>query len=382
VAVGVGDRGEKEEEEEEDDPYVYSGSGSGREYSDEDDDYNDDSDTEIVFSRPVTPSDQKEEIRKKSGEVATDFVSKLMIPGLTAVPGLKVDTSSVTRIQRSASLPVRISPMDAVADRAAAAKVKAGDERGALMQLYLATRGDAWRQSENWNSSEPLSEWFGVTVDEEGHVTDLDLGENNLRGKIPCSLGVCTYITGLYLDTNYLRGEIPESIKGCAMLRDFYANSNQLTGAIPRIMCELNHLEVLNVESNHITGDLPDNIGQLDKLVCLDLRWNHITGILPESISDCVKLEEVWLQGNEFCGRIPQCISTLPALEWLGLSNNHFEELHTTRTMFRGRFGSRVGIFLDGTPDYESKRKNSAPAASMMEDDYEMTDKEMRQVML
>lgn len=48
--------------------------------------------------------------------------------------------------------------------------------------------------------------------------------------------------------------------------------------------------------------------------------------------------------------------------------------------MFRGRFGSRVGIFLDGSPDTSSKRKRSAPASLMLErDEWAMTDKEIRQ---
>ena len=62
---------------------------------------------------------------------------------------------------------------------------------------------------------------------------------------------------------------------------------------------------------------------------------------------------------NEFSGKIPACISSLPSLEWLGLSNNNFEDLQHARAMFRGRFGSRVGIFLDGSPDTSSKRKRS-----------------------
>jgi Leucine-rich repeat (LRR) protein len=372
--VGVGDRGAgKEDEEEDDDPYLYSGTYD----EEEDDDYKNDSDHESdgVLSRPATP-DVANEIRKKSGEVATDFVSKLM------VPGLMVDTASATRLTRSISMPVKISPVDAEADRAAAVKVKAGDERGALTQLFRSTRGASWRQSDNWCTDEPLCDWFGVTLDDDGHVKDLDLGENNLRGKIPTSLGVCTRITGLYLDTNYLRGDIPETIRGCSMLRDFYANNNQLAGGIPEAMCDLRALEVLNVESNHLTGDLPKSIGQLDKLVCLDLRWNHMTGPIPVSIASCVKLEEIWLQGNEFSGKIPQCISTLPALEWLGLSNNRFEDLCSARSMFRGRFGSRVGIFLDGSGDQGGpKRKSSAPASLMLDrEEWNMTEKEMHQV--
>jgi len=58
----------------------------------------------------------------------------------------------------------------------------AGD-RTALIALYRGTGGDAWLQNTGWCTDAPLSEWHGVSVDEEGRVVGVDLSSNSLVGK-------------------------------------------------------------------------------------------------------------------------------------------------------------------------------------------------------
>jgi len=58
-------------------------------------------------------------------------------------------------------------------------------DRNALVALYHSTGGaDCWRNSENWDSEDDVSTWYGVKVDDEGRVVALHLGHNNLAGKI------------------------------------------------------------------------------------------------------------------------------------------------------------------------------------------------------
>ena len=62
----------------------------------------------------------------------------------------------------------------------ARAQGNAQADRAALVALYHATDGPSWTNSTNWLSTEPLSEWFGVTT-ESGRVTALDsLNEREL----------------------------------------------------------------------------------------------------------------------------------------------------------------------------------------------------------
>ena len=63
------------------------------------------------------------------------------------------------------------------------------EDRAALVALYNATDGDNWSTSTHWLSDRPMWEWHGVGTDEEGRVSGLWLGKNNLSGEIPSDLG-------------------------------------------------------------------------------------------------------------------------------------------------------------------------------------------------
>ena len=96
------------------------------------------------------------------------------------------------------------------------------DDRAALVALYEATDGDNWTDNTNWLSDRPLGEWFGVTVDNEGQITELSLVNNNLRGVIPPELGSLTELRVLDLSNNRLVDPILDSFLKLERLEQFY----------------------------------------------------------------------------------------------------------------------------------------------------------------
>ena len=60
-------------------------------------------------------------------------------------------------------------------------------DRAVLEAFYDATGGAGWANSTNWKTA--LGEWYGVTTDSNGRVTQLDLGSNHLTGQIPPGRG-------------------------------------------------------------------------------------------------------------------------------------------------------------------------------------------------
>ena len=58
----------------------------------------------------------------------------------------------------------------------------------ALSALYDGTGGPNWKNKTNWLSFAPLGEWYGVTTDADGRVTELNLEDNNLSGTVPLAL--------------------------------------------------------------------------------------------------------------------------------------------------------------------------------------------------
>ena len=86
-------------------------------------------------------------------------------------------------------------------------------DREALVALYNATDGPNWNGNDNWLSDVPISEWEGVTTDNNGRVTELFLSENQLSGEIPPELGNLN-LAWLYLNENQLSGCVPSSLSG------------------------------------------------------------------------------------------------------------------------------------------------------------------------
>ncbi|CAN0347661.1 unnamed protein product, partial [Ectocarpus fasciculatus] len=82
----------------------------------------------------------------------------------------------------------------------------ASTDRAALLALFRSTRGSGWKNSNNWNTTAPLSEWYGVHVDGEGRVVMLLLDDNNLQGTIPRELGTLATLQVLNLSKNGLTG--------------------------------------------------------------------------------------------------------------------------------------------------------------------------------
>ena len=95
-------------------------------------------------------------------------------------------------------------------------------DRAALVVLYTATGGPNWTDNTNWRYfREPLSEWHGVSTDEQGRVEELRLSANGLNGTIGAGLGVLTRLTGLYLNDNELSGTIPPELENLTQLQVF-----------------------------------------------------------------------------------------------------------------------------------------------------------------
>ncbi len=69
-----------------------------------------------------------------------------------------------------------------------------------LEALYWATGGEGWTDDTNWLSDARLSEWYGVSVNDEGRVTGLDLSRNGLVGALPLRLAELSELATLNIE--------------------------------------------------------------------------------------------------------------------------------------------------------------------------------------
>ncbi|CAG7890518.1 unnamed protein product [Brassica rapa] len=130
----------------------------------------------------------------------------------------------------------------------------------------------------------------------------LDLSNNNFSGLIPRCLGnLNRSLEVLNLRQNRLHGGLPENIFESLITLDI--GHNQLTGKLPRTLIHFTSLEVLNVESNIINDTFPYWLSYLPQLKVLVLRSNAFAG--PIHQTSFSKLRIVDISHNHFNGTLP-----------------------------------------------------------------------------
>lgn len=142
-------------------------------------------------------------------------------------------------------------------------------ERTALRAIYEEAGGDGWTHSDNWCSDRPLGEWYGVTTDDEGHVVELRLSRNNLRGGIAHEIANLKHLRILDLSRNELEYNFVYRVPEDEIIdfMDWYRSD----------LDDLKLLEEIDLSHNKIYSSLkvmPSFTG-FDALRKIDLSYNQ-----------------------------------------------------------------------------------------------------------
>lgn len=139
-------------------------------------------------------------------------------------------------------------------------------DRQILVLFHEATGGPNWYGRVGWLSDAPLEDWFGVEVDDDGNVIELELYRNNLVGTLPPALGALAGLTRLQLASNHLSGPIPPELAELSNLSFLGFFNNDLEGAVPPELGGLANLTQLDLDRNRLTGPIPRSFLELDRL--------------------------------------------------------------------------------------------------------------------
>uniref|UniRef100_A0A2N9GBQ4 non-specific serine/threonine protein kinase n=1 Tax=Fagus sylvatica TaxID=28930 RepID=A0A2N9GBQ4_FAGSY len=175
-----------------------------------------------------------------------------------------------------------------------------------------------------------MNELFGtvpIEISNLSRLIYLDLLSNSLSGEIPPQIGLLTNLEFLRLSENRLNGSIPLEVGRLKSLNILSLHANDLHGCIPYSVGNLSNLASLYLRNNQLSGSIPSNIGNLSNLVEFDMKNNSLIGPIPSSIGSLEKLELLHMFENQLSGSIPPEIGNLKCLISLALQTNNLSGL-------------------------------------------------------
>lgn len=193
----------------------------------------------------------------------------------------------------------------------------------ALVEFYHATNGDNWYTTAKWYLDEPMDEWYGLTFNQDGCVTGINIpGNKRLIGHIPAEIGNLLSLETLKIKRNdFSNTSIPPEIGNLTNLKTLELSYSNLSGSIPPEIGNLANIRSLNLYGNNLSGNIPPEIGNLSNLYLLYLGNNQLTGAIPTEFSNLNALTHLILSNNR--------LSDLPIINHINASyfhatNNHF----------------------------------------------------------
>ena len=118
-----------------------------------------------------------------------------------------------------------------------------------------------------WNCSQAKKEpgswcnWKGISCQPNSNkgpvvIYSIDLGSNQLVGKLPSSIGLLTTLDTLLIDNNFISGTIPSQLGDMSSITALKLDHNSFTGTLPNYLTNLTTLVVFDISFNYLTGTL------------------------------------------------------------------------------------------------------------------------------
>ncbi|GAX11689.1 hypothetical protein FisN_7Lh057 [Fistulifera solaris] len=206
----------------------------------------------------------------------------------------------------------------------------------------------AWTESQGWLVYANECDWYGITCNQFGYVTSLDLGSNELTGEIPPQLQYLSHgLEFLNIEGNYAYNVHPHFLGKLTNLKYLYMKSSLFeSDGIPLVFAALTNLEEFDCSHTMFHGPLREDIFEnMAQLRYLEISGNQVNGTLPQSLislpnlkyfyadsvgltgnleflQDMSALVETWLDRNPtLTGTLPTVLG--PQLESLSLTRNN-----------------------------------------------------------
>ena len=199
----------------------------------------------------------------------------------------------------------------------------ASSDRDVLEAFYNATDGDNWTNSTNWLTEAPLGQWYGVTSNDDGRVTELTITSNNLDGTLPSSLGDLEYLEVLNLELNDgLSGSIPEELGNLSNLTFLKFSATGLSGSIPGSLGRLSNLRTLHLNNSALSGSIPSQLGNLTSVTDFHIGHNQLSGTIPQALGNLSTATYFHVGANMLTGTLPTSLVGLSSVQYFHVGMN------------------------------------------------------------
>ncbi len=181
----------------------------------------------------------------------------------------------------------------------------------------------------NWDLTQPMTSWTGVSLNSNGCVASLTASP--VGGILPEQIGDLAELTYLDFSESDLAGRLPGGLTSLTNLEYLNLSQNDLEGALPTDIASLSNLEYLDLSDNHFENSIPAGLWELSNLTYLSINSNPmLAGVLPPEISNLTNLEHLSISGTTLLGTLPPEIGSLSSLKDLYLEKNKlFGEIPT-----------------------------------------------------
>ncbi|KAF8390919.1 hypothetical protein HHK36_023218 [Tetracentron sinense] len=169
----------------------------------------------------------------------------------------------------------------------------------------------------------------------------LDLSENFLNGSIPSSVFNMKRLFILVLSNNRISGELPQTWEILAELEVLHLANNNLHGKLPPFLNNCTSLLILDLGDNKLYGNLPTWIGERSpQLKILRLRSNLFSGTIPRQLCRYSDIHILDLAHNDLSGLIPSCLSNLSGM--IGRISYHSSSIISSQYVMVGTKGREL----------------------------------------
>ncbi|KAJ7958811.1 putative Leucine-rich receptor-like kinase family protein [Quillaja saponaria] len=218
----------------------------------------------------------------------------------------------------------------------------------------------------------------GRVFSSNSSLVSLDLGDNDMHGRIPDWIGNLAALNILVLRGNHFMGRIPNQLCLMTGLTIIDLSYNSLSGPIPSCLSNITFKTIeqqvggmdnftrglrirghdsrglnsliyvqeqvdfttkmlehrfygnvlalligIDLSHNELQGDIPPELGNLTEVHSLNLSHNYLTGQIPVSFSNLRQIESLDLSFNKLNGRIPAQLSQLYYLAAFSVAHNN-----------------------------------------------------------